>query len=288
MEHEKKSNNKLYFLYGIAIVAALAAFIALVMMSCGNMSTTEETPDESSASSTVVEDTTEPEPEAEEVVEADPTDLDLAREANADTVGWLTVTGTDIDNPLMQSVDNSYYLNRDELGEYDGWGCYFADYYANLTNADTLIQNTVIYGHAQNPENADGVKFSQLFRYLEQDFLEENPYIYLTVGQGDTEETLAFEIFAVFYTGIDFYYINPSPSSDGFDTFIDTVLAKSEYIFSDADITEDDKLLTLSTCSHLYDTEDTGNQRLVVMAKLVDSDSGTGQTITANPDPVRP
>ncbi len=202
---------------------------------------------------------------------------------NPDLVGWLQVPGTEINAPLMQGEDNVRYLTLNEQGEYDGWGCYFADCYADVSAPEALVQNTVIYGHAENPENPDGKKFSQLFRYLELSFLQENPCIYLTVG----DETLTFEIFAVFYTEIDFYYINPTPSEPDFDAFLETVQAKNEYLFADADVTEQDKLLTLSTCSHAYDVEDAGDQRLVVMAKLVTQPS-TAQTITLNPSPERP
>lgn len=49
------------------------------------------------------------------------------------------------------------------------------------------------------------------------------------------------------------------------------------------------KLLTLSTCAYRYDNKKTGNQRLVVMAKLL-PEGTIGQTVSiaANPNPQRP
>lgn len=211
--------------------------------------------------------------------------LSAAKEKNPDTVAWLRVPGTDIDNAVMQSTDNDYYLRRDENGSDSKWGCYFADYYSTLSSPDSLQQNTVIYGHSQSNEKANGKKFTQLFSYLDLEFLKENPDIYLTVG----EKELTFEVCAVFFTDIDFYYIDPTPSEEGFADFADTVAAKNEYVFDSGNLTEQDKLLTLSTCAYRYDTAKTGNQRLVIMARLVETPAAE-QTFGAavNPAPERP
>lgn len=278
-----KKHRKIIFL-SIAIILVLM----ITVESCNALNKTDEIPTETSSSSEVngdaQDENSDIDTETTDTENEAATALATAKEQNADTVAWLCVTGTDIDNAVMQTTNNSDYLTLDENGDYSVWGSYFADYYANLTSPDSLIQNTVIYGHAENPENPDGEKFSQLFRYTELDFMQENPYIYLTVD----DEILVFEIFAVFYTDIDFYYINPYPNNDDFDTFIDTVQAKNEYIFSDIEVTDQDKLLTLSTCSHKYDYENTRNQRLVVMGKLVDSSTASDSNILANPSPERP
>lgn len=215
----------------------------------------------------------------------DASQLDLAKQNNADTVAWLRIPGTDIDNPVMQTANNEDYLRRDENGKNDVWGCYFADYYSSLSARETLGQNTVIYGHSESTENPDGKRFTQLFHYLDLDFLKENPYIYLSI----TDEELVFEVFAVFFTDTDFYYIDPQPSDQGFESFAKTIASKNEYIFEGNGMTDKDKLLTLSTCAYRYDTKKTGNQRLVVMAKLVDTtNSSEPSKITKNPTPARP
>ena len=43
---------------------------------------------------------------------ASPTPLALARAENGDVVGWLSVPGTDIDDPVVQAADNEHYLRR--------------------------------------------------------------------------------------------------------------------------------------------------------------------------------
>ena len=76
---------------------------------------------------------------------------------NADAKGWLLFPGTEIDNVVMQAADNSYYLRRDEKGAYSIWGCYFADYEADLT-ASGPSRNTVIYGHSSLNDETEGKK----------------------------------------------------------------------------------------------------------------------------------
>ncbi|MEG2082862.1 MAG: class B sortase [Oscillospiraceae bacterium] len=210
--------------------------------------------------------------------------LGKAKAENPDATAWLQIPGTEIDNVVMQTSNNDYYLSHNEKKEKSRWGSYFADYYANLSSADSLIQNTVIYGHTENKDNPDGQRFSQLFKYTDLDFTNTNRNVYLTVGASK----LTFEVFAVFYSDTDFYYIDPSPSDQGFDKFMGEVNARNEFVFDGVEVTEQDKLLTLSGCSHKYDEDKTGDQRIVVMAKQVkDGTVPTGE-ITKNPTPKHP
>ncbi|MEG1579311.1 MAG: class B sortase, partial [Oscillospiraceae bacterium] len=55
--------------------------------------------------------------------------LGKAKAENPDAAAWLQIPGTEIDNVVMQTSDNDYYLSHDEKKEKSRWGCYFADYY---------------------------------------------------------------------------------------------------------------------------------------------------------------
>ena len=83
------------------------------------------------------------------------------------------------------------------------------------------------------------------------DYVKENLYIYLSVKGDD----MVFQITACFITDIDFDYIAPNPTG------------------------EEDTVLTLSTCCRKYDKTNSGNQRLVVMAKLL-PEGATEQAFT--------
>lgn len=51
---------------------------------------------------------------------------------NPDTVGWLNVNNTTINYPIVQSGDNSYYLNHSFEKAESAVGWIFADYRSNL------------------------------------------------------------------------------------------------------------------------------------------------------------
>lgn len=206
--------------------------------------------------------------------------LEDAKEQNSDSLAWLEVPNTNIDNVVVQTTDNDYYLRRDFNQNFNAWGCYFFDYMSTPLNP---MQNTVIYGHSEIYEDINGKDFSQLFRYADIDFLKENQIIYLTMDN----YTLEFEICAVFYSDINFYYIAPNPFTQYSDTFIDTINSKNLFIFEN-ELTENDKLLTLSTCSTKYDIFDTTEHRFVVMGKLVDSSNYVPNNMVYNPQPELP
>ena len=225
----------------------------------------EITPESAGSSSTV-----EPQPSAAPAGEPIPavnrqSELAQAKSTNPDTAAWLCIPGLEVDDPVMQAEDNGYYLNRDELREFSTWGCYYADCRNHLSGRETLDTNTVIYGHSASNCDPDGVRFTKLHRYMDADFVRENPYIYLSVDGDD----LIFQITALFITDIEFDYIDPDPTGSGLTEFFQTVERKNWLDMDGVTFSEGDTFLTLSTCCRKYDKANTGNQRLVVMAKLL-------------------
>lgn len=61
---------------------------------------------------------------------------------NENTVGWINVKNTNIDYPVVQHTDNSYYLSHsfDKTSSNAGW--VFADYRNKLDGSD---RNIIIY-----------------------------------------------------------------------------------------------------------------------------------------------
>lgn len=47
---------------------------------------------------------------------------------NEDIIGWIRIDGTDIDYPVLQSVNNEYYLSRNCWREFATAGSIFLDY----------------------------------------------------------------------------------------------------------------------------------------------------------------
>ena len=166
-------------------------------------------------------------------------ELAEARAKNPDTVAWLYIPGAEVDDPVMQVEDNGYYLKLDE--------------------------NTTIFGHSASNCDPDGVRFTKLYHYMDADFVKEHPYIYLSVDGED----MIFQITALFVTDIGFDYIAPDPTGDDLTSFFETIARKNWLDFDGVTFSEEDTVLTLSTCCRKYDKANSGNQRLVVMAKLL-------------------
>ena len=60
--------------------------------------------------------------------EEDYGDFDELKAQNSDVCGWITIYGTHVDYPIVQSEDNSTYLMRNPRGEYSLSGSIFMDY----------------------------------------------------------------------------------------------------------------------------------------------------------------
>lgn len=188
---------------------------------------------------------------------------------NSDTVGWLYVPGTQVNNPVVQS-DNEKYLTTDFEGTKNRHGALFVD--ENCTIAPgKLSSNTVIYGHHMR----DGTMFGELKKYRTDqsnglEFYKENPIIeFTTIYQ--TKAT-KWKIFAVFVSNADaqqdngyvFRYWQNSFVTDREHAQFIYECQRRSMINAPVDVTPDDFIITLSTC--VYDFSDA---RLVVMARLL-------------------
>ncbi|WMJ82929.1 class B sortase [Oscillospiraceae bacterium LTW-04] len=191
-----------------------------------------------------------------------PDSLAAAVKANRDTVAWLEVPGAEVNDSVLQYLDNLYYERRDERKNYNIYGCYFMDYECPISTREVLAPNTVIYGHSAPNDNPDGKRFSKLFRYTDPEVAAANPCITLTTE----DERMLWQIFAVFYTDVSFDYIQVHISGDQMKEIADHAKALSIYDYG-IDITPEDKILTLSTCSD-RDGND-GTHRFVIMARLM-------------------
>lgn len=180
-------------------------------------------------------------------------------ELNPDIVGWLSIPGTNIDYPVMQTPQSpNYYLKRDFYKTSSTHGCIYA---AESCDVFAPSDNVTLYGHRMK----DGSMFAGLADYKKKDFWQENSTL-----QFRTLESLGeYEIFAVFLTtasqdeGFSYQDFVDAPDQATFDRFVADVKSLCLY---DTGITPvyGDKLLTLSTCDYTSQ-----NGRLVVMARLL-------------------
>ena len=205
------------------------------------------------------------------------TELAEARAKNPDTVAWLYIPGAEVDDPVMQAEDNGYYLKLDENGKYAMWGCYYAHCENKIGGRDKLDKNTTIFGHSASNCDPDGVRFTKLYRYMDVDFVKEHPYIYLSVDGED----MIFQITALFVTDIGFDYIAPDPTGDDLTSFFETIARKNWLDFDGVTFSEEDTVLTLSTCCRRAQPHRSSAYPLWIVLKCPKRNQNT--TITGHP-----
>ena len=181
-------------------------------------------------------------------------DLNELKKINSDTIGWISINGTEINYPFVQANDNSYYLTHSFNKTKNSAGWMFLDYRNNI-NIDE--KNTIIYAHNRQNETM----FGNLSLTLKDSWYNnpENHFIKISTL---TKNSLwqIFSIYTINEENTD--YLKTSFSSEAkYNDFIGQISKRSNKKFS-LPIYTSDKILTLSTCHK-------ENERLIVHAKLI-------------------
>ena len=181
----------------------------------------------------------------------------LLYELNTDMVGWITIEGTEINYPVVQSLyEPNFYLRRNFYKEKATCGTI---YVREACNVNTPSDNVTLYGH--NMRN--GTMFADLHNYEDPAYWASNRFIQFNT----LREYHTYEIFAVFKTsatlgeGFRYHLFETAEDPAEFDAFVSECKRLSYY---DTGITPQygEKLLTLSTCDKSID-----NGRMVVVAR---------------------
>ena len=175
-------------------------------------------------------------------------DFSVLKQENEDIVGWLYLEDSPINYPVVQSNDNDYYLRRLVNGEYNIAGSLFMDY-RNDSNLED--DNTIIYGH--NMKN--NTIFGSLQEYKSQDYYDNHKVMYYFTP----EKNYIIELFTGYTISVesDIYDLSVIDSSK-----LEELISKSDFE-SNTKVTEEDKIITLSTCAYEYD-----GARYIVMGVL--------------------
>ena len=189
---------------------------------------------------------TEPDPAAS----TDPMDreIDFAKlkEINPEVIGWIYVPNTEINYPILQSTDDEKYLTTDLNGQPSITG---AIYIESFNAADFSDPVTLMYGHTSfNTEGSEKLEtmFSELHNYEDPDYFNANPYIYIYTP----EKTMKYQIFSALT--FDNRYIPGQYQFrlvEDFQNYLDELRnTPGANVNRDLEVTQDSKILTLSTC----------------------------------------
>lgn len=197
---------------------------------------------------------------------------------NPETIGWITIQGTNegypwIDYVVMQCEDNEKYLTNDFNLNYSKSGTLFVDFQDKITE-ESQPANIVIYGHNM----ASGEYFGRLPYYFnwgrsnpdhsDISFYKEHP----TVEFSTLYKTSTYKIFGAMMLNTEeeagevfnYYLKHNFTSQSDFNEFVAEILDRSTFFNPDVDVKYGDQLLTLSTCMFGYGDTDL---RFVVFAR---------------------
>lgn len=181
-------------------------------------------------------------------------DFEKLNQINSSTVGWITVPGTTINYPVVQTGDNSFYLKHSFDKSYNQSGWIFADYRNKLDGTD---KNLIIYGH----NRMDSSMFATLKNTQKKDWFNNKNNHYITYTT--PTETIVYQVFSVYTIKSETYYLTTYfKNDDTYLNFLNTLKNRSIFNFG-VNLSAEDKILTLSTC------DATGKSRMLVHAKRI-------------------
>lgn len=162
------------------------------------------------------------------------------RKINSDVVGWIVIEDTQINYPIVQGSNNSFYLNHSYDKKWSGYGSIFLD---SASSKDLSDNNTFIYGH--NTQN--GSMFGQLYKYMSFDYYKDHSVIYLYTPDANYKA----DIFSVYIDSTESNSYNQIYfSQEEYEQYIDIIKKKSRYDTQIEVNPSEDKIITLYSCSH--------------------------------------
>lgn len=212
----------------------------------------------------------EPEPEPTERIYEVSTRFKRIYAHNTELVGWITIDGTQIDYPVMQSVeDEEFYLSHNFDKESDAYGLPFLDARCEIAPKN---QVQIVYGH----NIKSGIMFHDLTLYEDEEFWREHQYIvYDTIYDEAVYQIVAAFVYNAsrsYPGGFQFNrYIQFSAKNSftelsaerNFDDYKEQILELALYE-TGLDFGIDDQYLIVATCEY-----SAKNGRFVLLAKQV-------------------
>lgn len=174
--------------------------------------------------------------------------------AYPDAIGWLYIPDTSISYPVMQSDDNDYYLSHAYDGSYLKAGSVFLDH-----RCENRFMNPINIVYAHNMKN--GSMFAGVLNFADSAYFNSHRYGWLATP----ENVYRIDFFSCAKADMnDELYDGSMPVSQWIPH-----IAERSTVFKDADFSEDDRFISLSTCSYEFK-----NARTILTGKLVETIGG--------------
>ncbi len=197
--------------------------------------------------------------ESSVVLADNPINFKALWEENPEICAWIKLDGTVIDYPILRSGNDTpedFYLDHDMYGVKKRAG---SIYIQRLNSGDFTDKNTLIYGHNM----LNGTMFAALKKFRNKDFFEQNQ----TITVYTPGHIYTYKIFSAFLYDdrhiLNAFYLDPE---EGHPKFLEDCLNPPTFVKNvreGVEVTENDKIITLSTCTSAE------KERYLVTAVLV-------------------
>lgn len=292
----KKKSLLIVIAMAVLCIGAVAAFVLVLLPKSDPLRDAEDTTEPDTETIAPPDDSTDP-VETEEPEDQDETtdevtapplllhlyqsqiDFEYFHTVNPDIFAYLLIRGTPIGYPVVNRAnDDSYYLRRDYLGNYNVKGSIFVE---GLNHLDFSDPCTIIYGHT----TPGGDFFGSLERsYSDPDFLKSNNVI--NVYLEDKQEDYIIYASTV-HSDEHLLYAYDFSKEESFNAFFGLLRLSKQSIYN-PEVTPQfgDRILILSTC--LYESlKHTDDHRFLVIAvsksDLAKHPAATEPEVTAAP-----
>ena len=185
--------------------------------------------------------------------------IDLQQEyPNTDIVGIINIPNADINEPVVQTSNNDFYLNHDIYKEKNRIGSIYLDYRVDIDTSPKIL----IFGHNSKTLNPP---FKNLEKYYDEEFAKNNREIKIITNQKEH----IYEIFSVFVEAEDFSYMNIkfSNSSDWLNHL--NSLKNKSWFNLDTELSAEDRILVIQTCSYHSKFKKYKNKYIIIVAKEI-------------------
>ena len=183
--------------------------------------------------------------------------MDSAQAMNSaypDAVGWLYISDTPINYPIMQSDDNDFYLHHAYDGSYLKAGSVFLDH-----RCENRFMNPINIVYAHNMKN--GSMFAGVLKFADSAYFESHRFGWLA-----TPETVyRIDFFSCAKADMNDELYDGSTPVDEWLSHLSDISVVSE----NADFSGNDRFISLSTCSYEFE-----NARTILTGKLVETIGG--------------
>ena len=238
----KKAPNKNLKLFGallgiIVVAVATAMLIFNPFKSAPKSNTTAST---SQVTKSSTKNTYQPSKEEKEYLAKRFADL---KAINSEAIAYVYAPGTKLDEPVVQTKDNSTYLDKTfEGGNEPYMGTVFMDTDNKKDFSDRL---TWLFGHARGSKVADHRMFNDVNFYDKQDYFDQHPYVVIETP----DRKYYYEAMCLVIVPEDTAFYRTSFTDDkDFTTQLKKVYEDGQTKNPNIKIKASDKYLVLSTC----------------------------------------